>query len=404
MDDRIFSLLFQKICQVVEALEPFTLESADIRRMWYGPRGFFFFKPEGPGRHAEMVRQALRYGTWSERFSPDYISRRLRDIVERFATEGEESAREGLRCLVSELDAYQEEHTVYVPLYGIEIADAPARTIGNVSLHQSTNEFLEGIAKNTFFDTSYVKRQTTAMAWAEVSVIAEPTHAIIRAEEQCEVVIDFLRFCMACMAPNNAPCAIGLQGDVVTKERPRIVINTASGAKTFDPHRSRLLPGFALSNQVMENIQRSPLASIADLITTPQDHLRPFDKLLLHSLHTFGAARVHAIPTDRFLNMVCVLEAFLTTGDGNITQAVSEGAVMFFCVPVDERVRLKKELQRLYKIRSKVSHGERTIILPHDLFQLEDIVKSFLGAMIARRHEFRTKDDLHRMLEQQRLT
>ena len=102
--------------------------------------------------------------------------------------------------------------------------------------------------------------------------------------------------------------------------------------------------------------------------------------------------------------MITVLETFLTTGEGNITQAVSEGAVMFFNVPVTERVRLKKELQRLYKTRSKLSHGENTIILAEDLFQLEDIAKSFLGAMIAHREEFRTKDDLQRTLEKERLS
>jgi hypothetical protein len=100
--------------------------------------------------------------------------------------------------------------------------------------------------------------------------------------------------------------------------------------------------------------------------------------------------------------MITVLETFLTTGEGNITQAVSEGAVMFF--PVTERVRLKKELQRLYKTRSKLSHGENNIILAEDLFQLEDIAKSFLGAMIAHREEFRTKDDLQRTLEKERLS
>ena len=35
---------------------------------------------------------------------------------------------------------------------------------------------------------------------------------------------------------------------------------------------------------------------------------------------------------DRFLNMITVLETFLTSGEGNITQAVSEGAVIFFPV------------------------------------------------------------------------
>ena len=194
MDDRVFNLLFQKVCRVVEALEPFTIQSAEIQRMWYGPRGFFLLTPEGPGRYSELVRHALRHGTWNERFSPEYVSRRLRDIIERHVTEGQENAREALRALVAQLDAYHEEHTVYVPVYGIDIPDAPTRTIGNLTLHQSTNAFLDTITDKDSFDRSYVQRHTDAHVWAEVRVIAEPTHAVTRAEEQCTPLIDLLRF------------------------------------------------------------------------------------------------------------------------------------------------------------------------------------------------------------------
>ena len=290
MDDRVFNLLFQKVCRVVEALEPFTIQSAEIQRMWYGPRGFFLLTPEGPGRYSELVRHALRYGTWNERFSPEYVSRRLRDIIERHVTEGQENAREALRALVAQLDAYHEEHTVYVPVYGIDIPDAPTRTIGNLTLHQSTNAFLDTITDKDSFDRSYVQRHTDAHVWAEVRVIAEPTHAVTRAEEQCTPLIDLLRFWMASMTPNNTPCAIGLQGDVVTKERPRIAINNTTGAKRFDPHRSRLLPGFSLTNDVITNIQRSPLGSLAELTTIPPEQLTRFHKLLCTGSTRSGTA------------------------------------------------------------------------------------------------------------------
>ena len=41
----------------------------------------------------------------------------------------------------------------------------------------------------------------------------------------------------------------------------------------------------------------------------------------------------------------------------------------FFAVPVAERLGLKKELQQLYKIRSKLSHGGLVDILPEDLYR-----------------------------------
>jgi hypothetical protein len=66
-------------------------------------------------------------------------------------------------------------------------------------------------------------------------------------------------------------------------------------------------------------------------------------------------------------------------------------------------VRLKKELQRLYGTRSKLSHGVHTEILPDDLYLLDDLTKCFLVAMIEHREKFHSKQDLLRFLEQQRL-
>jgi hypothetical protein len=76
---------------------------------------------------------------------------------------------------------------------------------------------------------------------------------------------------------------------------------------------------------------------------------------------------------------------------------------MFFAVPVAERLRLKKELQQLYKIRSKLSHGEHVDILPEDLYQLDDLTKSFLIAMIDFRDRFQSRQDVLKYLEAQRL-
>jgi hypothetical protein len=404
MDDRVFEVLFKRVCSVVEALQPFTLETADIHRMWFGPRGFFLLSPKGVEGRVDLVRHALRYADWAQKFSAEYLNTRLRDIIEIHATQGADQAKHALRSLVAELEAYAEEHTVYLPIFGIAIPDAPTREFGGIVLHQATTAFLQRIAAEQSFDAPYVKRQTDAEVRAEVRVTAEPTHAVVRAEERCTALIDTLRFWMACMTPKGTPCAIGLQGDVVTTERPRIIFNNESGAKRFDPHRSRRIPGFPLTQDVLKALQHERLDAIAALIDTPAKQQTAFDKLLLHALHVFGNGKVQAAAPDRFLNLVTCLETFLSTGEGNITQNVAEGVVMFFAVHVSERIRLKKELQRLYKIRSKLSHGEHAATVPEDLYLLEDLVKSFLLAMIEHRDQFRSKQDLLTMLEQERLS
>jgi hypothetical protein len=212
-----------------------------------------------------------------------------------------------------------------------------------------------------------------------------------------------MRFWMACMTKNGTSCAIGLQGDVVTTERPRVIVHNKYGAKRFDPHHSRRIPGFPLSQEVLDKLREARLDVLASLIDKPAKNQTAFQKLLLHAIHIYGSSRVQASATDRFLNLVRCLETFLTTGDGNITRSVAEGVVMFFAVPVTERVRLKKELQQLCKIRSKLSHGEHSEIIADDLYQLDDLVRSFLAAMIDYCDRFQSKQDLLRFLETQRL-
>lgn len=403
MDERVFEVLFRAVSGVVEALEPFSPATVDIHRMWYGSRGFFFMSPEGVQRRRDLTRQALRYGNWGRKFSPDYLAGRLRDIIEIHATEGADQAREAFRGLVAELDSYDEQHIVFVPVFGIQIPDSPSRTVGGIVMHQSSPDFLQRLASEDRVTTAYIQRQTDAEVWAEILVAAEPGYAVARAEELCGPVVDVLRFWMACMTKTGTPCAIGLQGDVVTTERPRVIVNAKSaGKRRYDPHRSRRLPGLPLSQEVLDKLREARLDCLASLIEKPEQ-LTAFHKLLLHAVHIYGNAKVQAAAADRFLNLVRCLETFLTTGDGNITQSVAEGVVMFFAVPVAERLRLKKELQQLYKIRSKLSHGEHVDILPEDLYQLDDLTKSFLIAMIDFRDRFQSRQDLLKYLEAQRL-
>ena len=402
MDEHVFDKLFKAISSVVEALEPLSPATLDIHRMWYGSRGFFFISQEGVQRRRDLIRQALQCGNWGSKFSPDYLAGRLRDMIEIFATEGVDKAREAFRSLVAELDSYDEQHTVFLPLFGIEIPDAPARAVGGITLHRASAEFLQRISSEDTVTAAYIQRHTDAEVWAEIQVPAEPGFAVARAEELCGSVIDVLRFWMACMTKAGTACAIGLQGDVVTAERPRIIVNTRSGGTRYDPHRSRRIPGFPLSQEVLDKLREMQPYCLTSLLEKP-DTLTAFQKLLLHAVHIYGSAKVQAGAADRFLNLVRCLETFLTTGDGNITQSVAEGVVMFFGISVAERLRLKKELQQLYKIRSKLSHGEHVDILADDLYQLEDLTKSFLIAMVDHRNRFQSRQDLQKFLEAQRL-
>jgi len=398
LDKRRFDVLFQRFCAIARSVEPMTAANITMNGMWYGPRGFFLLRPEAAIPYQQFVTDVLREADWDQKFSREYLRSQLRPLLEEFILTGEPSAKTGLQALFDHLSAFNDAQTVYLPILGLNLDDAPRRDIAGVVLHRATDEFLNTIVIPDTLD--YIKRQTETRVWAEVTIIAETHRAATRAEERCHPLIDVLRFWMACMTPPGTPCAIGLQGDIVTAERPRII--TKPNGPTYDPHRSRLIPGFPLCDHTMTVLQSVHVDVLADLITTPQQS--KFVKLLLHALHVFGNATAAALHPDRFMNLMMTLEAFLTVGDAPINQSVAEGVVIFLAVPVAERVRLKNELQRLYRLRSKIAHGDQTTVPPDQLCLLEDLTKTFLVAMIQHRNQFASKQAFLDALEERRLS
>src|ERR1017187_9324902 len=400
LDQRRFDVLFSRLCGMGAKLEPLTLENATIRGMWWGPRGAFILPPQATSEYHQLITEILRESDWEQKFSRQYLSNRLRPIVEDCVLADKAAVRAGLRGLIDHLAAFDEAHTVYLPLLGVALDDVPRRELGGIILHRATDDFLQRI---TIPDTAdYIKRQTETFAWAEVTVVAEPHHAASRAEEACQPLIDVLRFWMACMTPTGTPCAIGLQGDIITAERPRIITN-ADAPQAYEPHRSRLVPGFPISDHTMTELRKVQTASRTS--SRPLPYNAPgSSKLLVHALHVFGNATSAARQSDRFMHLMMTLEAFLTVGDAPINQSIAEGVVIFLAVPVVERVRLKKELQRLYRYRSKLAHGEQTSIPFPDLCLLEDLTKSFLIAMVQHRDQFVSKETLLAALEARRLS
>lgn len=347
----------------------------------------------------KLTFEVLQHANWDEMFTPDYLGKHLRSVVEIIAIEGADQGRIAFNALVDKLTSFSEEYVVFVPILGIRMDDALERRFGDITLHQATVKFLEGIA---IPDAAYIKRQTNAFVWAQAKVIAEPERAASRAEEACQPVIDVLRFWMACMAPSGSPCAIGLEGDVVTSERPRIVLGRSDEHKQFIPHRSRLIPGFDLNDHSLKVLREVRIDCLADLIAMPETERSGFVKLVLHALHLFGNSKAIYSTGDRFLNLMMTLEAFLSAS-GEAVQSVSEGVPMFLVDSVAERIRLKKSIKDLYRIRSRIAHGDRNTVQFPDLCRLEDITKSFLVAMINNRHKFVSRDALIEELERRRL-
>ena len=103
MDRRIFDLLFKQLCAIATNLQSVLSPDADIHRMWYGPRGFFLLAADDMPRLDKLIRDLLRHSDWNDKFSPSFASKRLREIMETHAIDGDSAARLAMEHLMTEL-------------------------------------------------------------------------------------------------------------------------------------------------------------------------------------------------------------------------------------------------------------------------------------------------------------
>ena len=297
---------------------------------------------------------------------------------------------------------FSDRQTVFLPITGIELDGCDSWQRGPITLHRTTDAFLQTFGAGKVADIGYIQKSSEARVWAECSFVAEPKRSQILAVELCGRLVDVLRFWMAATsAQKNFPVGIALEGDFANGSRMQIV-RGPDGGIIWDHSPARGLAPLAIGARLMEVAQ--PAHCLLDFAFEPAKQTK-FCKLIMHAVRSFGKGKVSPHGEDRVLGYMIALEAFLNEKNIPLTESVSEGAATILGGPIETRLELKKDLKRIYGYRSQIAHGESMDNLdPDDVRLLENTVISFVLAMIAMRAQFSSKKDLLAALERNRMS
>lgn len=102
--------------------------------------------------------------------------------------------------------------------------------------------------------------------------------------------------------------------------------------------------------------------------------------------------------------MTICIEAFLCPQkDEKISTSIAEGVALILKEKLDDRKEMKKNVQRLYGLRSVVAHGKRKTVMESDVFEMQQIVMSFISKMICFSDKMQTLNDLIQWIEDKKL-
>jgi len=218
-----------------------------------------------------------------------------------------------------------------------------------------------------------------------------------------KVFIDTLL--LANFANENYPtrCISDLKGFRAVKDCGILLFDTSrfDGSLGHNPHESSYLH---INEALLKKFKVSGLLSL--LRKSINQELSELEDTLLTCIRWFALGDRLLEKDIGFVSYMTVLEALFNVGvkDRSVTDKISEGVAFILSKDKGKRKEIKKDIKKLYAIRSKVIHGGSTISEEDELF----LARDYAGNSIIRTLEFTDKfnsiNELYNYFEDLRLS
>ena len=360
MNEKTRKTLTDKVTSLAQsAAEPFKETSGPVRH--FMNEGIAFeLKGDSITLFDEITHIFLKQENWGEKYSEKYVENILQQLLAKVLKNGNsDKLPQYLDDLVNEFNSYSKEHTVYVPVLGIQMT-IPALPIGKVILKVIDGPEFDALiarveeithsSKNTpeeqeffiQFEKSTLTQNLKGQVCAEFTTVAESTRAQERAEEETRRVIDLFRYSIPALYPDGFEVFVGLQGEVVRVPRLTPIFSTDNKSFSIQSSIVGSLYPFELSEPNLEHMSKIGVLKLSAILSKLERELNDFEKTTLRAVHWIANAQNQQEVENKFINLITCLEAFLTPRDGNpIGTAIAEGVAIFLASDVENRKRLK---------------------------------------------------------------
>ncbi len=367
-----------------------------------------------------ILEDLLIKNDWNTKFSENYVDLKLQEMICKMFKDGDlQKALEYFDQLITEYEQYSKEHILCVPLFGLELNEGSIK-LGNVVLKKMddkcTDELLSrlelaisktlntDIEKRMFFEQEKerINKSLRDRVCAEITLTAEPERALEIAETEARRTIDLLRYSIPSIYSANKRVMIGLQGEYSWQTRyvPIIAVD-GSSFNCRDQGVGPLFP-LELSTTNVEQMKKIGVFILGDILEKRQ--LNNFEETLLQGIEWFSRSQTQPDLKNKLLNLITVLETFLTPGGNDpIQKSIAEGIAILLEDDAFCRKKLIKRIKIFYGFRSKLSHGHGKEILATDVRELSNIAGSLIMVLTKLKDQFESKEELINWIEYRKL-
>jgi len=263
-------------------------------------------------------------------------------------------------------------------------------------------EYLKGITRDYF---STLEAQ---LLCAEFEVSSDDlVEKSSRAVQETRLIVELLRYGAAFLPARKDGTEYYITIESPPEETEGIVAAATGDVATMKHLSSKWTEGMPLEvdDEILALWRQVGFFTAAEMYFKPAK--TKFEEMLMRGIHWLSCAHGHIHQETRLVNLVTALEVLLGPDDNmeRIATPLAESAALLIEEGVNERIAMKSLVKKYYSLRSKVVHGGQRQAMTHEgMRELTGIVARIIQALIVRKDEFQTKQDLLAWLERARLS
>ena len=379
----------------------------------------FQLMDDGVDLYQELLNDIAKNQKYQKKFSEVFINKKIQSVFSHLIKTSfdERNIDDELRKLFDYFDNYNTSYRVLVPLANLQIEDEKYEA-GVVTLYKGTvqkiDKILEDIRSvvlttensedgklNTIeSQSSMIINTFSNRVFSEYIVCAEPTRAKERAIEETRRVIDVLRFSIAALYDEAYKVNIAINGEIIQNVRHVSMISTDKKHFSFGTDSVGAFLHYEINNKTIKILKDIGVNKLFNILKKEFESLTEFEKTIFRTIHWYASHTIQDEIENKLLNLITSLETLLTPRDGNpIGNAIAEGAAIIYTEGIENRRKIKKRIQVLYRTRSAVSHGGKKSVTEQDIFDLKFIIRNIISILIEKLSEINTQRDLLNWIE-----
>lgn len=308
---------------------------------------------------------------------------------------------------IQELRGFNERYQVIIPIGGIDFQRRGNLKVGNIEIGLFRKKDFSFRKLLTLSPVRTYLNGLEGQLVGTIDVAGEPLKAKEKALYEVARALKLLRLYVRAFHVKSTEVQIRILSQLMLGPGGPSLVDYPNKRILYSGELPAGIVPLTINKKNLEKMRRFGFNEISSLLRKELHDISPFEREILLAINWYGTAVDMTDPVLKFLNYAIVLEVLLSKqekdSDRTITDKLAESVAFLLGKKYENRVKIKRNIKRLYGVRSSIVHGGKDFVEDRELRLIEYVALRLIILLLRKKSQFQAKQELLDWVEKKRL-